>query len=106
MKRLAKKVALFNFFGVIGLFRKDDVKKMQDLAFFFRKNNLSLQIIEHMWLKIITLKLCPSIVLISKKFFFCKYKLPNLAIYICVCVCVQPTLAKYISTISNFDLWM
>jgi len=31
---------------------------MQDLAFFVKKNNLPPQIIEHMWLKIITLKFC------------------------------------------------
>jgi hypothetical protein len=46
---------------------------MQNLTIFVRKNNLPPQIIEHRWLKIITLKLCPSVVLISKKIKISKF---------------------------------
>ncbi len=54
---MAKKVALFNFFGVIGFFKKDDGKKCKIQHFLSKKKNLPPQIIEHMWLKIISKKL-------------------------------------------------
>jgi hypothetical protein len=88
-------------------FKKEDVPQkefLEDLGLFIVNNNLPIQFVESVWLKCLTMHLCPKLNFPSKRQF--SQEILLMLVEKTSQMYVPPTLLEYHFATTSFDLWM